>query len=57
MKLQYETNPGTNFLGSTVTTSAVTNIKTAVQQQVTKQYSNALFKVLDNLSDGLEKSK
>lgn len=54
MNLKYETNPGTNYLASKVSDTAVSNIEKNVTEQVTRQYSKAIFTAFGKTSDGIK---
>ncbi len=53
MELKYETNPGTNFIASKMSESALVKIKDKVQESVVKSYAETVFDSLQDAGDGL----
>lgn len=53
MELKYETNPGTNFIASKMSESALTKIKDKVQESVVESYAETVFDSLSEAGDGL----
>ena len=43
MELEYETNPGTNYIASKMSESAVVKIRDRVATQVTETYTQTVF--------------
>lgn len=56
MKLQYTTNPGSNYIASKMDDSAIEKIKTEVSQTVTKTYAQTIFEQVSTLTDGLKEA-
>ena len=43
MELKYETNPGTNYIASKMSESALSKIREAVASKVTETYTQTVF--------------
>lgn len=56
MGLKFEVNPGINFLGAKITSTAADNITAAVNKEVTEQYSSAILEATMNMVDGLNEA-
>lgn len=56
MNLDYETNPGTNYIASKMSETAVEKIKESVQEKVTQQYAETIFEQIQTLGDGLNEA-
>ncbi len=54
MKLEYQTNPGTNYIATKMDDSAMAKIKESVSESVTKTYADTLFSTVKDLSNGLK---
>lgn len=54
MELKYETNPGTNYIASKMSESAMTKIKDSVAQEVTKVYTETVFDQIASVGDGMQ---
>lgn len=54
MVLNYETNPGTNYIASKMDETAINKIKASVSATVTHTYADTLFKQVGTLSQGLK---
>ena len=57
MKLQYITNPGSNYIASKMDDSAIEKIKEEVSQTVTKTYAKTIFEQVDTLTAGLKEAQ
>lgn len=53
MELEYEINPGTNYIASKMGQTAVTKIRNNIQEKITKQYAEIIFDNIHNLGAGL----
>lgn len=53
MQLKYETNPGTNYIASKMSESALEKIKESVSEEVTKEYTQAVFDSFTEAADGM----
>lgn len=56
MALDYETNPGTNYIASKMSETAVEKIRNEVQEKITKQYAEIIFDKVQTLGDGLNEA-
>lgn len=56
MELKYETNPGTNYIASKMSDTALTKIKDSVSEQVTKEYTKAVFDQIGTAGDGMQEA-
>lgn len=54
MQLTYKTNPGTNYIASKMSETALTKIKTSVAAEVTKTYSETVFDQIGTIGDGMQ---
>ena len=54
MKLQYTTNPGSNYIASKMDDTAVAKMKEEVANNVSKTYAKTLFEQIGTLSSGLQ---
>lgn len=54
MKLEYTTNPGSNYIATKMDDSAMAKIKDNVSASVTKTYADTLFSQVQELSSGLK---
>lgn len=54
MKLEYTTNPGTNYIATKMDDTAVSKIEESVSASVTKTYANTIFSQVKTLSSGLK---
>lgn len=52
MELRYATNPGTNYIASKMSESALGKIEKEVSASVTESYAEALFEQFDEIGDG-----
>lgn len=53
MELDYQTNPGTNYIAMKMSESALEKIKTSVAQEVTKTYAETIFDKIADAGDGM----
>ncbi len=53
MTLQYSTNPGTNYIASKMSESALTQIEKEISASVTKEYAETLFEQLGSIGSGM----
>ena len=56
MELSYETNPGTNYIASKMSESAMEKIKNEVSSEVTKTYTETIFDQLKEIGDGMQEA-
>lgn len=56
MVLQYETNPGTNYIASKLSESALVKIRDAVASQVTETYAQTVFDQIAQAGDGMQEA-
>lgn len=56
MELDFETNPGTNYIAMKMSETASSKIKTSVAQEVTKTYSESIFKQLADVGNGMQQA-
>ena len=54
MQLTYETNPGTNYIASKMSETALSKIKASVAAEVTKTYSETVFDQIQTIGDGMQ---
>ena len=54
MELSYQTNPGTNYIASKMSESAMEKIKNEVSSEVTKTYTETVFDQLKEIGSGME---
>lgn len=54
MQLQYTTNPGTNYIASKMSESALTKIQKEVSASVTKEYTETIFDQLGTVGTGMQ---
>lgn len=54
MELLYETNPGTNYIASKMSESAMEKMKHQVSEEVIKTYTETMFDNIVKVGDGLE---
>ncbi len=52
MELEYKTNPGTNYIASKMSETAVEKVRTSVAEKITKQYAETVFDQLSEIGDG-----
>lgn len=56
MELNYETNPGTNYIASKLSESAMKEIQAGVRAEVTKTYAETMFDQLGEVGDGMQEA-
>ena len=56
MILNYETNPGTNYIASKLSETALVKIKTSIREEVTKTYAEAIFEQIGTAGDGMQEA-
>lgn len=56
MTLAYETNPGTNYIASKMSETAMKELESSVQEEVTKTYTEVLFDKLAKVGDGMQEA-
>ena len=56
MVLNYETNPGTNYIASKLSETALGKIKTSIREEVTKTYAKVIFDQIGTAGDGMQEA-
>ncbi len=56
MILNYETNPGKNYIAAKMSQSAIKEIRNSISAEITRTYAENLFDQLQNIGDGFEKA-
>jgi len=56
MTLAYETNPGTNYIASKMSETAMKELESSVREEVTKTYTEVLFDKLAEVGDGMQEA-
>lgn len=56
MVLQYETNPGYNYISSKLSESAIKEIKSSIMAEVTTTYTKAVFDGITQMRDGFSQA-
>ena len=56
MELEYETNPGTNYIVSKLSETAMKEIQAGVREEVTKTYAETMFDQLAQVGDGMQEA-
>ena len=56
MELEYETNPGTNYIASKLSETAMKEIQAGVREEVTKTYAETMFDQLAQVGDGMQEA-
>lgn len=56
MLLQYETNPGNNYISSKLSESAMKEIKSSITSEVTRTYAKAVFDQIAEVGNGLQQA-
>lgn len=56
MILNYETNPGTNYIASKLSETALGKIKTSIREEVTRTYAEAIFDQIGIAGDGMQEA-
>ena len=53
MELQYETNPGTNYIASKLGASAMKEMELGVREEVTRTYASTMLEQIGEIGDGM----
>lgn len=56
MELDYDTNPGTNYIASKMSETAMEKIKNSVAEEVTKTYVETVFDQIVTVGDGMQEA-
>lgn len=56
MELLYETNPGTNYIASKMSETALQKIKSSISTKVTETYTETIFDQLASIGDGMQEA-
>ena len=56
MELLYETNPGTNYIASKMSETAMQKIESSVRKEVTQSYAAAVFEQIGEAGDGMQEA-
>lgn len=56
MQLDYETNPGTNYIASKLGETAMKEIQASVREEITKSYTETMFQQLNTIEDGMQQA-
>jgi len=56
MQLIYDTNPGTNYVASKLSESAMVKMESKIQESVTQTYAKALMDQLSDIGDNLQEA-
>lgn len=56
MTLAYETNPGTNYIASKMSETAMKELESSVREEVTKTYTEVLFDKLAEVGGGMQEA-
>ena len=56
MELQYATNPGTNYIASKMSETAMKTIEASVRESVTKTYVQAVYDQIGVIGDGMQEA-
>lgn len=56
MELLYDTNPGTNYIASKMSATAMETIESSVREAVTKTYTEAVFDQILKAGDGMQEA-
>lgn len=56
MELTYETNPGTNYIASKMSETAMKELESSVREEVTKTYAEVMFDKLTEVEDGFQEA-
>lgn len=56
MELKYDTNPGTNYIASKMSETALLKIRTSVANQVTRTYAETVFAQINKVGNGMDKA-
>ena len=53
MHLDYETNPGTNYIASKMSDTALQKIEESISKEVTREYTRTVFDQISESGDGI----
>lgn len=56
MVLNYSVNPGTNYIASKMSESAMVKIQKSVQESVVEEYTNTVFESLNDIGSGMDEA-
>lgn len=56
MVLDYDTNPGTNYIASKMSETAMEKVKNSVAEEVTKTYTQTVFDQITAVGDGMQEA-
>lgn len=56
MELNYATNPGTNYIASKMSETAMEKVKNSVAEEVTKTYTQTVFDQIVSVGDGMQEA-
>ena len=56
MELSYDTNPGTNYIASKMSATAMEKIESSIREEVTKTYTEAVFDQISEAGDGMQEA-
>ncbi len=54
MNLKYETNPGTNYIASKLSETAIIKIKDKISSEITQTYAKTMFESITEIGNGME---
>lgn len=55
-ELSYDTNPGTNYIASKMSATAMEKIESSIREEVTKTYTEAVFDQISEAGDGMQEA-
>ncbi len=56
MELSYDTNPGTNYIASKMSATAMEKIESSIREEVTKTYTETVFDQISEAGDGMQEA-
>lgn len=56
MELSYDTNPGTNYIASKMSGTAMEKIESSIREEVTKTYTETVFDQIAEVGDGMQEA-
>ncbi len=56
MQLNYETNPGKNYIAAKMSDSALVKIRDSISEEVTKEYTEAIFSEISDAGSGMQEA-
>ena len=56
MELAYQTNPGTNYIASKLSETAILKLRDSIAAQVTETYTETVFDSITEAGDGMQKA-